>query len=486
MGAIAAVTSKFGGDAGKPVLDMMEKLTHRGKDSYGVATPNGKIIAKSFSDLESMLGKVSLAAGYNQMMIFPRDIPQPFSAEDHSIIFEGRLYPASKSPDVKRVSKIIGEEASVRKLTQLVRFTDGAYSLAVIKNRGLMFARDPLGLSPLYYGECGEFFAAASEKKALWSIGVENPKSFPPGFVATLTKLGFSFHKAEVISQPKPAKIGSEVAVRNLRSLLLRSVKQRTRDVKEVAVAFSGGVDSSLLAQFARMAGLDIRLIVVGVKGRSKTEEAREAAEALELPVTVRDYTINDVGEALRKVLWHIEDANPLKVELAIPIYWAAGQAKYEGFKVLLAGHGCDELFGGYHAFLERYQEGGVEAVRKAILESVVGAYELNYQRDEQAASPQGVELRLPYVDRSFIKYSLSIPVEFKIEGPADPLRKRILRKLGESVGLPESIANKPKKAIQYSTGVSWTLRRLAGSHGMKLNIYLSKLFGEMNLKRFQ
>ncbi len=47
------------------------------------------------------------------------------------------------------------------------------------------------------------------------------------------------------------------------------------------------------------------------------------------------------------------------------------------------------------------------------------------------------------------------------------------------NAGLPETIVNKPKKAVQYATGVTAVLRKIAKKHGLTVGAYVEKLFSK-------
>jgi asparagine synthase (glutamine-hydrolysing) len=64
----------------------------------------------------------------------------------------------------------------------------------------------------------------------------------------------------------------------------------------------------------------------------------------------------------------------------------------------------------------------------------------------------------------------LEVPVSFKIKNGE---RKHILKKMANRKGLPNEITHKNKKAIQYSSGVDKTLRRLAKGENKRLKKYL-------------
>jgi asparagine synthase (glutamine-hydrolysing) len=64
-----------------------------------------------------------------------------------------------------------------------------------------------------------------------------------------------------------------------------------------------------------------------------------------------------------------------------------------------------------------------------------------------------------------------------KIQSADDMLRKILLRQLAKSLGIPAFIANRPKKAIQYETGVDKALRNLARAKGLTLPEYIEQVF---------
>lgn len=475
MGAIVAAVNKKGENAVPKVAAMLKELTHRGADAHGVATPNSAATAKSIEEIAIQNISSSVALGHNLSRILPRDQPQPVRGDGFALVFEGSLFPSTSLPEVDEVIERL--EPNQRNASHVIEKLEGSYAFAIARPNQIIAGRDTLGTNPLYYGENETTCAIASERKALWKLGIKNAKSFPPGHTAVVNAQGFSFKPIKTIVQPPQEDVDMEKAAKRLQTLLLESTRKRVSDLENVAVAFSGGLDSSLVAVLAERCGINVQLISVGLENQLEVKFAETAAETLKLPLHLQTYTVKDVEPALPKVLWLIEEPDLVKASIAIPFYWTAENASKLGYPVLLAGQGADELFGGYQRYLKEYEQFGVEAVQKTMYRDVETSYEKNFQRDNQACSFHKVELRLPFVDRDVVQFSLSLPPSLKIESAEDRLRKRVLRQVAQNLGMPLFIVNKTKKAIQYATGVNKAIKRLARKEGLTSRQYVERVF---------
>jgi len=476
MGAIAAAVNKKEKNAVPTVVAMLKKLTHRGVDAHGVATPNSATTTKLIEEIAIKNISSSVALGHNLSRILPRDQPQPVRGNGFTLVFEGRLFPSPSLAEVDEIVRKLGSSPQ-RMASHVIQKLEGAYAFAIAVPNKIIAGRDIFGTNPLYYGENDTTCALASERKALWTLGIRDVKSFPPGHLALISAQGFSFKQIKTVTQLPQEDVDMKTAAKRLQNLLLESTRKRVSDLDKVAVAFSGGVDSSVIAVLAKNCGINVQLVSVGLENQPEVEFAETAAEALELPLHLKTYTISDVEQVFPKVLWLIEEPNTVKVSIAIPFYWTAENASKLGCNVLLAGQGGDELFGGYQRYLKDYTQFGVEAVQNNMACDVARSYETNFQRDNQVCSFHKVELRLPFVDRDVVHFSLGLPLSLKIESAEDRLRKRVLRQVAQNLGIPMFIANKTKKAIQYTTGVNKAIKKLAKRKGLTSRKYVEKIF---------
>ena len=401
-----------------------------------------------------------------------------FCMEDGKFLFDGRVY--SPDPSVSGTQVFVEklQEASRIKASEaFLKEVDGDFTFIVAEPKRIIAGRDPIGVVPFYYGENSNIAALASNRRALWKLGIDETKSFPPGHLASVSREGFKFKPVRTLVNSPPKMITMREASQTLLKLLEQSIGKRVWCTKEIAVAFSGGLDSSVVAFLASRRSVNAHLIHVSLENRSETEDAKKAAEELKLPLHLYLFREDDVERVVAKVVELIEEPDPVKASIGVPFYWTAEKAARAGFKVILAGQGADELFGGYQRYVNEYLVEGKEKVRKTMFKDVARLHESNIERDEKICGFHDVELRLPFASYQLAKFAVSLPLELKIERKADSLRKLVLREVAEKIGLPSFITTKPKKAVQYSTGINGALRRLAKKENATVTEYISKLF---------
>ena len=139
--------------------------------------------------------------------------------DDAALTVEGRIYkPVPKTALTERVSKEPQHCETI--LQTLIEQADGDYAFWMLREGWIAAGRDPIGVQPLYYGENRDIAAFATNRMALWRLGIENPTSFPPGTLAFADKDGFKFKPVKTLTFTEPKQVTLDQAARLFRHCL--------------------------------------------------------------------------------------------------------------------------------------------------------------------------------------------------------------------------------------------------------------------------
>ena len=373
----------------------------------------------------------------------------------------GDVYQDGRSEIMAELSDSLadnGEEGLARKLGSL----DADYALAfLVGDDELLVARDPLGVKPLFIGRNSDLIGVGSEPRSLREIGLTAVDRIIPGHLYKVTRA-----KTEIITiripEPRKIRVGLAEASQKVLSYLKESVRRRVSGLKRVAVAFSGGLDSSLLAVLASEI-TEVRLISIitpGSKDESRTVQAAKMLEMEHEPVVVN---YEEVSETIPKLRQLLGTDDLMNLSIGLGMHLTAKETRKEGLENVLVGQMADELFGGYSKYLRGLSRGR-DHVEKMLLNDVLHGYENNFERDERAMASYANPL-MPYASIGLVEYGISLPVELKIDLERG-VRKKVLQEAAAKAGLPSGIFLEPKSALQYSTGLQkMVTRSLKDSH---------------------
>ena len=135
---------------------------------------------------------------------------------------------------------------------------------------------------------------------------------------------------------------------------LWRECVGRAKGGDEVAAFLSGGTDSSTVCGVLKELAGKVRTYTIGfdAKGFDEIEYARLAGRHFGLDM--REYYLRpeDIVSAIPIIAGHYDE--PFANESAVPTYFCARLAAADGYKVMLAGDGGDELFGGNERYAKQ------------------------------------------------------------------------------------------------------------------------------------
>ncbi len=222
-----------------------------------------------------------------------------------------------------------------------------------------------------------------------------------------------------------------------------------------VAVAFSGGLDSSLLTRCA-MKHASVVACAAFTSGSGDGRRAKEAGASLGVRLVSTELTPELVNVAL--VDLDLPFAPTLMDRSLWCLYRIVSRSAHDsGARVILLGQLADELFGGYAKYSEALRTGGEEAAR-SMMDADLRGYAVRGRVRDVSACSRWAEPRLPFESKEVVDFATSLPMDFRIRGG---IRKAILRRAASFLGVPEAQAAAAKKAAQYSSGIQ---KLVAGS----------------------
>ncbi|HJU35017.1 MAG TPA: asparagine synthase C-terminal domain-containing protein, partial [Nitrososphaera sp.] len=149
-----------------------------------------------------------------------------------------------------------------------------------------------------------------------------------------------------------------------LRQALYSAVSESISEISNVAVAFSGGVDSSLLAKICHDLRKQVTLVTVGFSGSHDIHFSKNIASKMRMDHKVYEIDYSDFQENLQYVLQAINCKNTSHIENCIAYFYICRLAKQNHLSVVLSANGCDELFCGYDRYRSVYSGGEAEITK--------------------------------------------------------------------------------------------------------------------------
>ena len=493
MCGIAGILSKEGKNVVPLVGTMLSCMTNRGPDGAGIVANDYITQSNSFENLKYHRLSGSNALGHVRLAIVGGTCgQQPLRSCDGRLTVEhnGEIYNYKKirtklmkrhkfstQTDSEVIVHML-EEHFVRSsdllyaIKKTVSQLDGVYAI-VIKDEEtgtIALVRDKMGVRQLYYGENNSFIAFASERKALWKVGVkECVKRVLPGHAIIIASNGL-LQEFQVTHPPvhsrKIVYKTMNSAVHAYKKALLISMKKRTQDFDRVGIIFSGGIDSVIVAWLAKKMVREVICYTGGIRGSSDILFARQIAKKLDLKLRVNELTDDEVEQIIPEIINSIEDTNAGQVEVAVPVYAAVKLAHEDEINVMLTGQGADELFGGYSWYAKVVEKEGYGKLREHMTKDLLLLYKETLEREDKITMAHSIEMREPFLDLGVIKTSMRMDLKLNVRGGDDNFGKHVHRRLAQELGIPRNIAYRVKEAAQHGSGMHNVFNAIARKHG--------------------
>jgi amidophosphoribosyltransferase len=206
-------------------------LQHRGQESAGIATTDGKklsvyadmgLVSQIFSEesLSHLTGHIAI--GHNrysttgssrmcnaQPVVVGKGSNAIAVAHNGNIINSEHLYKElveqgytfNSTTDTEVIANLIlssPEKDVVNRIKYAMHRLQGAYSLTIMTKDSLFGVRDPFGVRPLCLGTIDGGWVIASESCALDHIGANFVREIEPGEIVSITENGIDSYREEV------------------------------------------------------------------------------------------------------------------------------------------------------------------------------------------------------------------------------------------------------------------------------------------------
>jgi asparagine synthase (glutamine-hydrolysing) len=211
-------------------------------------------------------------------------------------------------------------------------------------------------------------------------------------------------------------------------------------------LAFSGGVDSSLLATFLKRKLRDITLLSINFLEYGEVEFIRKAAYEIGIPLILKNISITELEEGIKDTLRIIEYDRVALLENCIGFYFIFKYSEEIGFNYVISANGVDELFCGYDIFRSLYKKTEINE----LIDNLVETAQKDKVQIDKLSDYFNLDYICPFLNEKVIEYSRNIPVSLKIKNCNDFIRKHFIRKVAEKQGLPNKMFSNKIITIFY------------------------------------
>lgn len=238
---------------------------------------------------------------------------------------------------------------------------------------------------------------------------------------------------------------------------MIKSISE-TKTSKKIGIAFSGGVDSTLLAKIVHDLGYESLLLTIGFKNSHDVNFSKEISKLLKMEHDILLIEEKTFSQITKKIHDKIKTDNLSWNENCIAFYYIAKLAQKHGIQSVLTANGIDELFCGYNAYRDAISKGEI-AINQMMTEKLEN--ETQMMRAVNSVTLEfDVRISQPFLTDKFIQFARKIPINEKIKNSDDLVRKHIVRKVALGMGVPQESALQRKKAMQYGSSIHKNLMK--------------------------
>ena len=233
------------------------------------------------------------------------------------------------------------------------------------------------------------------------------------------------------------------ISEKNVRVLLEEITSQCDADW----IAFSGGLDSSILGQIKKEQGLNAITIITKDFLGSDLEYSQIIGKHIGAYLELKYVNINEMLDAIKGTIKILKNFNDIEIRNSIVSYLYLKTLKEKNVKNVITGDGADEIFAGYDFLIKKnHAELRTELRRMK---------EIMHFTSEKIASELGISVQMPYINENIIELVETLPVEHLVnQKNGIKFGKWVLRKAFEN-DLPSSVIWREKTPMQDGSGTT-------------------------------
>lgn len=340
--------------------------------------------------------------------------------------------------------------------------------------RKALYAARDFGIRPLFWADTSKGIFFGSEAKSILPFLSVNERvlPFPPRSWWSSQRDSRSVMPYYVLPTGDQPVLTDRVDIlERIRTTLISSVSSRLMSDRPVGFFLSGGLDSSLVVAIASRSSLFqsmARTFSIGLidnDGISRSPDlvaARTVSAFCRTKHTEVTVSFDQAFAAIEEVIRAGETFDTTTIRASVPQYLLAQHIrKTTDIRVLLSGEGADELEYGY---LMWHQAPSIQAAQEVSVELCNDLYMYDCLRCDRTTAAFGLEVRVPFLARSFIDLMMSVSPELKMPSLVSSVDSSLASKQREKQlvrdafqgYLPDEILYRVKAAFSDAVGLSW------------------------------
>ena len=212
-------------------------------------------------------------------------------------------------------------------------------------------------------------------------------------------------------------------------------------------VAFSGGLDSSIMAKIQSKKNINGITIITKDFVGTDLAYSQITAKHLGINLKLKYVEISDMLNAITETVKILKNFNDIEIRNSIVSYLYLSELKKNNISTVITGDGADEIFAGYNFLIQKDHA--------EIKNELKRMKEIMHFPSQKIANELGMSIKMPFIDENVIKKAETLSIDSLVnKKDGVTFGKWILRKAFEN-DLPSSIVWRQKTPMQDGSGTA-------------------------------